>query len=110
MPGLEKIANLVLKRGKFESDVEFNTWFDEVSDERATKRRDVKVGHEDAQASIITEGVSAGDRVVIDGASRLNDNTKVTVVQPAAAGGSPAAEQPAAPGTRRRRAGGGAAN
>ena len=75
-----------------------------------TKRRDVKVGHEDAQASIITEGVSAGDRVVIDGASRLNDNTKVNVVQPAAAGGSPAAEQPAAPGTRRRRAGGGAAN
>jgi len=41
MPGLEKIANLVLKRGKFENDVEFNTWFDEVSDERATKRRDV---------------------------------------------------------------------
>ena len=79
-------------------------------DAGTTKRRDVKVGHEDAQASIITEGVSAGDRVVIDGASRLNDNTKVTVVQPAAAGSSPAAEQPAAPGTRRRRAGGGAAN
>ena len=41
MPGMEKVANLVLKRGKFESDVEFNVWYDEVTDERATKRRDV---------------------------------------------------------------------
>lgn len=41
MPGLEKIANLVLKRGKFESDIEFNKWYDEVSDERAATRRDV---------------------------------------------------------------------
>ncbi len=41
MPGMEKVANLVLKRGKFESDVEFNDWYDEVTDERATKRRDV---------------------------------------------------------------------
>ncbi len=40
-PGLQKIANLVLKRGKFESDVEFNSWFDEVADDRANKRRDV---------------------------------------------------------------------
>jgi phage tail-like protein len=41
MPGLEKVANLVLKRGKFESDVEFNDWYDEVTDDRATTRRDV---------------------------------------------------------------------
>ncbi|HET7879572.1 MAG TPA: efflux RND transporter periplasmic adaptor subunit [Acetobacteraceae bacterium] len=85
-----------------------STYVFAVNDDGSTKRRDVKVGHEDAQASIITEGVSVGDKVVIDGASRLNDTSKVTVVQPAAAGSSPAAEQPAAPGTRRRRAGGGA--
>jgi multidrug efflux system membrane fusion protein len=79
-----------------------------VNGDGSTRRHDVKVGHEDAQASIIAEGVNVGDKVVIDGASRLNDSSKVTVVQPAAAGTSPAAEQPAAPGTRRRRAGGGA--
>jgi len=73
-----------------------------VNADNSTTRRNVDVGHEDAQASIITEGVKPGEKVVIDGASRLSDNTKVTIVQPAPAGGSPAAEQPAAPGTRRR--------
>jgi multidrug efflux system membrane fusion protein len=76
-----------------------------VNADDSTTRRNVKVGHEDAQASIITEGVKTGEKVVIDGASRLNDGSKVTVVQPTAAGSTPAAEQPAAPGTRRRRAG-----
>jgi len=64
------------------------------------------VGHEDAQASIITDGVKPGDKVVIDGASRLSEGSKVAVVQPAAAGGPPTVGQPAAPGTRRRQAGG----
>ena len=76
-----------------------------VNPDSSTTRRNVKVGHEDAQASIITEGVKAGEKVVIDGASRLNDGSKVTIVQPGAADGSPTADQPAAPGTRRRRAG-----
>ena len=40
-PGLGKLTNLTLKRGKFESDTEFNAWFDEVSDDRANTRRDV---------------------------------------------------------------------
>jgi multidrug efflux system membrane fusion protein len=77
-----------------------------VNADGSTTRRDVKVGHEDAQASIIADGVKPGDKVVIDGASRLNDGSKVTVVQPAAAGGAPAADRPAAPGTRRRQGGG----
>jgi multidrug efflux system membrane fusion protein len=76
-----------------------------VNADNSTTRRDVKVGHEDAQDSIITDGIKPGERVVIDGTSRLNDGSKVTIVQPAAAGSSPAAEQPTAPGTRRRRAG-----
>jgi membrane fusion protein, multidrug efflux system len=69
-------------------------------------RRNVTVGHEDAQGSIITEGVKPGDKVVIDGASRLLDSSKVTIVQPAAPGATPTAAQPAAPGTRRRQSGG----
>jgi multidrug efflux system membrane fusion protein len=77
-----------------------------VNPDNTATRRNVTVGHEDAQASIITDGVKPGDKVVIDGGSRLSDGSKVTVVQPAAAGTSPAVEQPAAPGTRRRQAGG----
>jgi membrane fusion protein, multidrug efflux system len=76
-----------------------------VNADNSTTRRDVKVGHEDATASIIIDGIKPGEKVVIDGASRLSANSKVTIVQPAAPGASPAAEQPAAPGTRRRQAG-----
>jgi multidrug efflux system membrane fusion protein len=76
-----------------------------VNQDNSVTRRDVKVGHEDEQASIITEGVKVGDKVVVDGASRLNETSKVTIVQPAAAGNSPTVDQPTAPGTRRRRAG-----
>jgi multidrug efflux system membrane fusion protein len=76
-----------------------------VNQDNTTSRHNVTVGHEDAQASIITEGVKPGDRVVIDGASRLSDGSKVSIVQPAAAGSAPTAVQPAAPGTRRRQTG-----
>jgi multidrug efflux system membrane fusion protein len=76
-----------------------------VSANDTVTRHTVKVGHEDMQASIITDGVKPGDEVVIDGASRLNNGTKVTIAQPAAPGSSPVVDQPAAPGTRRRRAG-----
>ncbi len=77
-----------------------------IDQNNTASRRNVTVGHEDAQGSIITEGVKPGDKVVIDGASRLSDATKVTIVQPAAAGTAPTAGQPAAPGTRRRQSGG----
>jgi membrane fusion protein, multidrug efflux system len=75
-----------------------------VSDGVAS-RHNVTVGHEDEQASIITDGVKPGDQVVIDGASRLSDGTKANVVQPTAPGASPAADQPSAPGTKRRQSG-----
>jgi len=81
-----------------------NSYVFVVNPDNAPVRRTVKVGHEDAQASIITDGVKVGDRVVIDGAARLNENSKVTIVQPGATDGAPAQDQPAAPGTRRRQA------
>jgi phage tail-like protein len=43
MPGLIKLGPLTCKRGKFERDFDFNTWFEEVSDDRAGKRRDVTI-------------------------------------------------------------------
>ncbi|MBS0558451.1 MAG: efflux RND transporter periplasmic adaptor subunit [Proteobacteria bacterium] len=54
-------------------------------------RRQVSVGHEDENGSIITEGLKAGDSVVIDGASRLTDGAQVTVVPPVAAASAGAA-------------------
>jgi multidrug efflux system membrane fusion protein len=66
------------------------------ADETAT-RRAVTLSHEDEQIAIISEGVAAGDRVVIDGASRLTDGKKVEIA-PAAGVAAPTAGQPAAPG------------
>ena len=64
-------------------------------------RRDVTVGHEDAQSAIVTEGLKEGEQVVTDGASRLNDGTKVRVTAPVA--GNAAGPTPtAAPGAQRR--------
>lgn len=43
MPGLKKFSNITLKRGKFEKDFDYNTWIDEIADDRANKRRDVTI-------------------------------------------------------------------
>jgi phage tail-like protein len=43
MPGMAKINNITLKRGKFESDFDFNNWLDEIANERVEKRRDVVI-------------------------------------------------------------------
>ncbi len=43
MPGMVKNNNLTLKRGKFESDFDFNTWLEEIANERVEKRRDVTI-------------------------------------------------------------------
>lgn len=60
------------------------------------------VGYEDEQASIVASGLRGGEKVVVDGASRLSDGSKVAV-----AGSDPGATslpgQPAAPGTGRQR-------
>ena len=46
-------------------------------------RRVVQVGHEDDQASIVTAGLKPGDRVIVDGASRLTDGAKVKLTNAA---------------------------
>lgn len=43
MPGMVKNNNITLKRGKFESDFDFNTWLEEIANERVEKRRDVVI-------------------------------------------------------------------
>ncbi len=60
-------------------------------------RRDVTVGHEDAQTAIITDGLKAGERVVTDGASRLSDGSKVRITEPVPAPGAAPNAAPNAP-------------
>lgn len=43
MPGMVKNNNLTLKRGKFEGDFDFNTWLEEVANERVNGRRDIVI-------------------------------------------------------------------
>ncbi len=50
--------------------------------DKAVERRPVTVGHEDLATSIIPTGLKPDERVVIDGAARLNENSIVAVVQP----------------------------
>nr|WP_294516129.1 efflux RND transporter periplasmic adaptor subunit [uncultured Rhodopila sp.] len=76
-----------------------------IGPDASATRRQVAVGYEDEAASIVTGGLKAGDTVVVDGASRLAEGTKVTVAKPDADAAA-VPEQPAAPGTNRQHAGG----
>jgi multidrug efflux system membrane fusion protein len=68
-----------------------------VSDEMTAARRAVTLGHEDASAAIVTAGVTPGERVVTDGASRLTDKAKVAIAAPPGAAPPPAPKQQEGP-------------
>ena len=68
----------------------------------AVKLQPVTVGHEDAQASIITAALKPGDKVVVDGASRLSNGSRVELVSPAPAGPAAGAGAPRARPARAR--------
>ena len=74
-----------------------------VGADDTVKRQAVTVGHEDERASVITDGLPAGARVVTDGASRLTDGAHVTIVPPDADDAAPGPAQASAPGTVPRR-------
>ena len=60
------------------------------------KRQTVSVGYEDERGSVVTEGLTGGEQVVVDGASRLTDGSRIA---PTTADGE-------GPAGRRRRVGG----
>jgi len=66
-----------------------------VSDDQRAVRKPVTIAHEDLTVAVIAEGIVAGERVVIEGASRLSDGSKVTVGDP------PARPRPVAGGRER---------
>ena len=72
-----------------------------VQPDATVKRQAVTVGHEDESVSVVTAGLPAGARVVVDGASRLTDGTKVSVSAPPQAVAVPDAAAPSAPGAGR---------
>lgn len=63
------------------------------------KREPVTVAHMDTDAAVLSAGVTAGEHVVTDGASRLTDGKKVSI---APAAGQPAPGQPGAQPHHRR--------
>jgi multidrug efflux system membrane fusion protein len=68
------------------------------------ERRQVRVGHEDDQLTIVLDGLKPGETVVVDGAQRLTDGGKVAIAGPD--GNAPdavPARDRAAPGTAQRR-------
>ena len=53
-----------------------------VTDQKAA-RRTVVTGHEERGQTVVTDGLKPGEQVVVDGASRLTDDARVVVAQPA---------------------------
>jgi membrane fusion protein, multidrug efflux system len=71
-------------------------------------RQPVTIGYNDETGSVVTVGISPGDRVVVDGASRLTDGAKVSVVAPDAdTAATTGINRPTAPGTKPRNGQGG---
>jgi multidrug efflux system membrane fusion protein len=73
-----------------------------IGDDATAKRQAVTVGYEDEQGSVIATGLKVGETVVIDGASRLSDGSKVSLVKPDA-DAPRGSERATAPGTSRQR-------
>ena len=76
-----------------------------LKDDSTVAKRDVAIGPTDGKHTVITSGLAAGDKVVIDGVDRLRDGAKVKMVDHAAAGGRPGPErrQGSAAGSHERR-------
>ena len=70
-----------------------------LNDNSTVSKRDVVIGPTDGKHTVITSGLKAGDKVVIDGVDRLRDGAKVKVVDNPA---PRAAQAEAVRGSRRR--------
>ncbi len=69
-----------------------------LNDDATVSKRDVAIGPTDGKHTVITSGLKAGDKVVIDGVDRLRDGAKVKVVdiRRGRAGGAERVRGPAA--------------
>jgi multidrug efflux system membrane fusion protein len=78
-----------------------------IDQDGVARRQTVTIGYNDETGSVVTSGINPGDRVVVDGASRLTDGAKVSVVQPDGDTASTGINRPTAPGTKPRNGQGG---
>lgn len=69
-----------------------------VDDELKARMRPVQLGQGDAEFTLVTQGLAAGERVVIEGVDRLKDGGKVEVIR--ADGSSEPAVQDSKPADR----------
>jgi multidrug efflux system membrane fusion protein len=53
-----------------------------IKQDQTAERRQLKLGHEDDQLSVVANGLKAGEDVVVDGAQRVTDGGKVAVAGP----------------------------
>ena len=73
-----------------------------IADDMTAKRQQVTIGYEDEQGSVVATGLTGGEKVVTDGASRLSEGSKVSLAK-ADPDATAAPDQPTAPGTSRQR-------
>ncbi len=74
-----------------------------VADDNRVSRQAIKTGYEDEQHSIVQDGLKGGERVVIDGASRLSDTSTVSIAQPSTDAAPTRRPRPDTPGAPRRK-------
>lgn len=60
-----------------------------VHDDNTVTPKPVKLGPVDGEAVAVEHGLSAGDKVVVDGTDRLRDGAKVEVIEPTVPKGKP---------------------
>jgi membrane fusion protein, multidrug efflux system len=58
-----------------------------LNEDSTVSKRDVTIGPSDGKHTVITSGLKAGDKVVIDGVDRLRDGAKVKIVDNSATTG-----------------------
>jgi len=97
LPGVTTIPTAAVQRGPR------GTFVFVVVDGGTVQRRDLKVGYEDEQTSIVLDGVKPGEQVVTDGAQRLSDKAKVAIAGPDGNAPDAAPRDRGGPGTRRGR-------
>src|SRR5277367_4204139 len=68
-----------------------------LNDDSTVSKRDVVTGPGNGKVTVITSGLKAGDKVVIDGVDRLRDGAKVVVADDAAQAAGQGAEQGGGP-------------
>jgi membrane fusion protein, multidrug efflux system len=64
-----------------------------LNDNSTVSKRDIVIGPNDGKRTVISSGLAAGDKVVIDGVDRLRDGAKVKVVDNPPTGAAQGSEQ-----------------